>query len=76
MNDRRLITVAVLAVVTYSVYMICHVLQGSLVPDGLILSGIIGFLGATAGIRFSGMKHEERVVEGHHCRQINDKKIP
>ena len=51
MDQSGLMFIAALSVVTYTVYMVCHVLQGSLVPDGLILSGIIGFLGAVAGIK-------------------------
>ena len=71
MQDTHLIVIASLAVVTYSVYMICHVIQGSLVPDGIILSGIIGFLGAVAGIRFSGLKKHERCLEGHKVREVD-----
>lgn len=52
MNDSDLIKIAVLVVITYSVYMLCHVLQGSLVPDGIILSGVIGALCLIGGVRY------------------------
>ena len=60
MNDKYLIRIAALVVCTYSIYMICHVIQGSLVPDGLILSGIVGLVAAIGGIKFGGLanKHE------------------
>lgn len=39
-----------LIVGTYAVYMLCHVAQGTLAPDGIILSGVIGTLAALIGV--------------------------
>ena len=61
MDQSGLLRIAGLAVGTYSIYMICHVIQGSLVPDGLILSGIIGFLGAVAGLKIGDRLQEKKV---------------
>ena len=61
MDQSGLMFIAALSVVTYTVYMVCHVLQGSLVPDGIVLSSILFFLGAVAGINIGDRFQQQKV---------------
>lgn len=56
MNDKSLVCMAALIVITYSVYMLSHVLQGSLAPDGIILSGVIGAVCLLAGVKYQTIR--------------------
>jgi hypothetical protein len=51
-NDKYLVCMAAMVVVTYSVYMLSHVIQGTLAPNGIILSGVIGSVCALSGVAF------------------------
>jgi len=59
MDQSGLLSIGVLAVVTYSIYMLCHIWQGTLAPNGLLLSGVIGFLGLLAGIKWNGFQQQK-----------------
>ena len=50
-------------VAAYAIYLICHVAAGQLVPDGLILSGIVGVGAAIAGVQYGNQA--KRPPEGH-----------
>lgn len=52
MNDTSLVKMAVLIVIVYSVYMFCHVIQGTLAPDGIYLSAVIGAVCLLAGKKY------------------------
>lgn len=52
MNDQGLVCIAGFVTILYSVYITAHVLAGSLIPDGLILSGCVGALCVLAGVKY------------------------
>jgi len=58
MNDNDLVKMGSLIVVCYSVYMICHVAQGTLAPNGLILSAVIGAICVLAGVKYERIRKE------------------
>ena len=58
--DPQAVQLSALIVVSYSIYMICHVLSGSLVPDGIILSGIIGTICTVCGVKIGSVMEQSK----------------
>jgi len=62
MTDKYLCIMASLAVVCYVTYILAHVIAGSLVPDGILLSGVIASLGLFAGVKIGTMRAESKAL--------------
>jgi len=59
--DPEAIQLSGLIVGAYSIYMICHVIAGSLVPDGIILSGIIGTICTVCGVKIGSTMEQQKL---------------
>lgn len=53
MDDHHLIYLGILAVIAYVAYIACWTCQGKDPADGVLISGLVGFLGLLSGIKIT-----------------------
>lgn len=61
MDDK--ITVAILAVIVYAVYMGTNVIQGTLAPDGFVFGTLLTFLGFCGGFKFGADLEKKKIIQ-------------
>jgi len=59
---------AALVVASYAVYMTCHLLAGQPIPNGVLLSGIVGAVCVLAGVQY-GLNKARNYIPPEDCTE-------